>query len=222
MLPRVIIHNGVSADGRMDHFTGDVGLYYELAARLGAEAMLSGSGTVLAAFAGGEMPAEAETGPFQRNPDDTRGWLVIVDSRGQIGNLAQIRRQPYWRDVIVLCSRATPPAHREYLHREEVEILVTGDDRVDLRAALAELREKYGIKTLRIDSGGLLNGALLRAGLVDEVSLLVTPALVGGTTPRSFFVAPDLASPEGVIPLKLAHFEKFDDGTLWLRYEVAR
>ena len=32
---------------------------------------------------------------------------------------------------------------------------------------------------MRVDSGGALNGALLRAGLVDELSLLVHPVLVG-------------------------------------------
>ena len=32
---------------------------------------------------------------------------------------------------------------------------------------------------MRVDSGGALNGALLRAGLVDEISLLVHPVLVG-------------------------------------------
>ena len=45
MLPRVIIHNGISVDGRMDWFTGDLGLYYGLAALLNADAMLSGSET---------------------------------------------------------------------------------------------------------------------------------------------------------------------------------
>ena len=37
--------------------------------------------------------------------------------------------------------------------------------------------------------GGRLNGVLLRAGLVDELHLLVHPVLVGGDTP-SFFREP--------------------------------
>jgi len=36
---------------------------------------------------------------------------------------------------------------------------------------------------------GRLNGVLFRAGLVDEVSVLVNPCLVGGTSPRSIFRA---------------------------------
>ena len=42
MLPWVILHNGISVDGRMDWFIGDIGLYYELAERWKADAMLSG------------------------------------------------------------------------------------------------------------------------------------------------------------------------------------
>lgn len=59
-----------------------------------------------------------------------------------------------------------------------------------------------------------MNGVLLRAGLVDEVSVLIHPSLVGGMSPRSFFRAPDLTSPEGVIQLRLLLFEKLKNDIL--------
>ena len=68
----------------------------------------------------------------------------------------------------------------------------------------------------------ILNGALLRAGLVDEVSLVVHPLLVGGPTPVSFFRAPDLPGFGGAIPCKLKQFEKLPDDILWLVYEMTR
>jgi 2,5-diamino-6-(ribosylamino)-4(3H)-pyrimidinone 5'-phosphate reductase len=88
--------------------------------------------------------------------------------------------------------------------------------------ALEELNARYGVRTVRVDSGGTLNGVLLRAGLVDEVSVLIGPCLVGGTTPRSIFRAPDLTSSEGVVELKLTHVEKLKGDVVWLRYEVVR
>ncbi len=90
-----------------------------------------------------------------------------------------------------------------------------------MRTALEELNERYGVLTVRVDSGGILNGVLLRAGLVTEVSILVHPALVGGTSQRSMFRAPDLASSRGVIPLALVSAETIGDGLVWLRYKVA-
>ena len=63
--PKVIIFNGLSLDGRMDFGSGaiDMGLYYELASRWNADAMLSGSETMLAA----EAPA-TETNQIHIHP----------------------------------------------------------------------------------------------------------------------------------------------------------
>ena len=222
MLPRVILHSGVSVDGRIDWGQDDMGLYYELAARSNAEAMLSGSNTMLAAYAGQETPPEADveaSGPKELHPLHVP-FLVVVDSRGQIRNWRVIQREPYWRDVVVLCSRATPPAYLDDLRECHLDYIVAGDERVDFRTALEELNARYGITKVRVDSGGILSGVLLRAGLVDEVSVLVGPCLVGGASPRSMFVAPDLASPDGVIPLKLIAVERMRGDIIWLRYKV--
>jgi 2,5-diamino-6-(ribosylamino)-4(3H)-pyrimidinone 5'-phosphate reductase len=222
MLPRVILHNGVSVDGRDDWFNGDVGLYYELAASFQADAMLSGSNTILAAFSAEETTVEGAVESSPPDPNDPRQWLVIVDSRGRVQNLSRLRHQPYWRDIIMVCAQATPKNYVEDLRQQGIEHIVVGENRVDLRAALTELKARYGINVVRVDSGGILNGVLLRAGLVDEVSVVVNPYLVGGTTPRSIFVAPDLISTEGIVPLRLTHVEKVRDDVLWLRYQVIK
>ena len=98
--------------------------------------------------------------------------------------------------------------------------MITGDDHVDLRQALEELNINYGINTVRVDSGGTLNGVLLRAGLVNEISVLIYPEMVGGTSPSSLFRAPDLTAPDGTLRLKLLDIEKMEGGVAWLHYEV--
>ena len=121
--------------------------------------------------------------------------------------------------MIALCSRATPQSAIDYFRAHHVETIVAGAEQVDLRAALEELNARHGVELVRVDSGGTLNGALLRAGLVSEVSMLINPCLVGGATPGTIFRAPDLA-PGDVIPLKLVHLEQVADDAVWLRYEV--
>ena len=101
---------------------------------------------------------------------------------------------------------------------------------VDLCAALEDLNSRFGVKVVRVDTGGTLNGQLLRQGLIAEVSLLIYPSLVGGEKQSSIFRAPDLPAiaatadpvtgPEGVISLKLLHMEKLKGDVMWLRYEV--
>jgi 2,5-diamino-6-(ribosylamino)-4(3H)-pyrimidinone 5'-phosphate reductase len=134
--------------------------------------------------------------------------------------LGQLRDQPYWRDVIALCAERTPPAHLDLLRAAGVSAIVTGDERVDLRRALAVLADEHAVRTVRVDAGGSLVGALLRAGLVDEVSVVVEPRLVGGESHRWLVRAPD-AGPEDIVALELRAVERFDDGALWLRYDVA-
>jgi 2,5-diamino-6-(ribosylamino)-4(3H)-pyrimidinone 5'-phosphate reductase len=127
---------------------------------------------------------------------------------------------PYWKGGLALCTEVTPKRHLEYLDEVGVESLIAGDDRVDLQVALECLSVQYGTKTVRVDSGETLNGVMLRARLVDEVSVLIRPYLVGGVTPKSLFRAPDLTGVAGVISLRLVGLEELRDGVAWVRYTV--
>lgn len=222
MKPRIIIHNGASLDGRMDWGGGDEGLYYQTAAAWNADAMLAGC-TALANFEPDD-PSLIEEGPFE--PAELHPLavplLAVTDSRGRVRSWRAIQGMPYWRKIVVLASKATPAEYLEYLQKRRIETIVTGEERVDLPAAIDELSVRFSVKTIRVDSGGVLNGLLLRAGLVDEVSVLVNPCLVGGVSPSSIFRAPDLPSAAEVIPLRLAHMERLEGDVVWLRYEVSR
>jgi 2,5-diamino-6-(ribosylamino)-4(3H)-pyrimidinone 5'-phosphate reductase len=221
--PKVILFNGVSLDGKLDNSV-DTGLYYGLAGSWNADAMLSGSGTMLAAFAAqADVPAETADGPKQTLPDAVP-YLVIIDSRGRIHNWQQIQAQPYWRQTVALCSQATPRAAMDEIEKAGVPCIVCGADRVDLGAALEELNARFGIVTVRVDSGGSLNGALLQAEVVNEVSVLVGASLVGrggasGLAAEAFFGTEN--SPANPIPLKLVHCETVGENAVWLRYTVS-
>ncbi|UCH43889.1 MAG: RibD family protein [Dehalococcoidales bacterium] len=222
MLPRVILHNAVSADGRIDWFNPDIGQFYEIASHWQEDATLAGSDTILVAGEEAAGDNEGDHEPAEKKADDSRPLLVIPDSRGRVRNWGYWKKQPYWRNAVALCSQSTPQGHLDYLEKENIDYIVAGDDHVDLMAALEELNRRYGVRLIRVDSGGTLNGVLLRAGLVDEVSLLICPGLVGGTTPRSFFRAADLTSAEGVIGLRLLHSERLKNDVIWLRYAVVK
>ena len=112
MLPKVILHNAVSLDGRIDGFPIDLFQYYELIATWKEDATLAGSDTFLKAAS--EAPPEDESAflPPKIDPGDSRALLAIPDSRGRIRTWHYLRSLPYWRDVVALCSKSTP---QEYL-----------------------------------------------------------------------------------------------------------
>ena len=224
MLPRVILHTATSLDGRITNFPADLELYYSLAAQWNPDAILFGSETILAAVRENpalEVPPEHEElfVPPEGTPD-TRPLLVIADSRGRVRCWDAIRKWPYMRDVLALCSSATPKEYLDYLKERRIGTIITGDDHIDMRAALAVLCEQYGVKVLRVDSGGTLNSVLLRDGLVDEVSVLVHPCIAGGKADPTL-CDPLNAGIHGLqVPLVHHHTEVMGNGIVWLQYRI--
>lgn len=120
----------------------------------------------------------------------------------------------------MLVSRSTPPEYLAYLRRETIPYLVTGNGRIDLHLALAKLAGKLPVSCVLSTGTARLNGALLRAGLVDEVNVEVFPALIGGTCTPSLFDSPDLLDTENPLRLALLSAEIEPGGRVWLRYRA--
>lgn len=95
------------------------------------------------------------------------------------------------------------------------DVVVAGDDEVDLPEALRRLAER-GLTRLLCEGGPQLLTAMLRAGLVDELCLTSTPMLLG--SPESLLTDP-LEEP---VPLELASLVDGGDGVLLARYLVRR
>ena len=220
MYPRIILHNAVSLDGRIDRLEPDLCLFYQLASQWNEDATLAGSETILTAPVEipDETPVDMVEPPMESG--DSRPFLVICDSRGRIKSWHVWRKQPYWKGFISLCSHSTPEEHLDYLKERHIPFITTGNIKVDLEDALEQLYGRFGVKTVRVDSGGTLNGLLLRMGLVDEVSLLIHPVLIGGISPLTFFRAQDITSPDDIIRLELAEIQRLKDNLVWLRYSV--
>jgi riboflavin biosynthesis pyrimidine reductase len=130
--------------------------------------------------------------------------------------------EPAARVVILTPSSASLPAGAA---QAEVDyIRAAHDGQLDLTAALAELRARFGVRTLLCEGGPHLNAQLLRAGLVDELFLSLSPLLAGGDPDRNpahpealrILAGPELSPP---VALQLRGVLEHDSG-LFLRYGV--
>jgi riboflavin biosynthesis pyrimidine reductase len=197
------------------------------------QATLEGSGSFLPDGAGPEpLPAcDGDPEPLYHDylPDAIvhrpghRGWFAAVDGRGRIR--WQYKSGDAWPGyegwyALVLATHSTPPEYLAYLRREEIPYLVAGKERVDLRLGLQKMASLLGVSCVLSKAGGRLNGALLRAGLIDEVNLVVRPGLIGGTTAPALFTAPDLQPDEWPVRLELLSAQVQAGGRVWLRYRV--
>lgn len=233
MVPRVLYHVAASVDARVDHIQPDLGQFYGLAAGWGEDCILTGADTILAAMPADAMPDEVTAAAPQPDVEGAaqdggqaagrKPLLAVVDSRARVRSWRALKAlTDYWRDPVALVSAATEPAYVRLVEETGCRTLATGERRVDLGEALAALAERFGVRRVRVDSGGALAGALLRAGLVDEVSVLLQPALVGGVEPRTFYRAPELHDDGGVLSLRLVDATALEGDVVWLRYETSR
>jgi riboflavin biosynthesis pyrimidine reductase len=67
--------------------------------------------------------------------------------------------------------------------RDVAEVIIAGDDVVDLNAAVSELGAR-GIEQILAEGGPTLNGALATAGLLDELCVSLAPLLASGDAKR--------------------------------------
>ena len=96
------------------------------------------------------------------------------------------RRIFHGGNTLLVTSIADLARHQPYLQRG-AELMVLPEDagHANLPMLMQRLAER-GINELMIEAGAGLNGALVRAGLVDEAILYLAPSLVGSTAQGLF------------------------------------
>ena len=95
---------------------------------------------------------------------------VLVDSRLQIGLDTRLVRRG---GLLVFCARRDPGKESMLTdHGCEVVYLPNGEHKVDLVAMVDELGRR-AINELHVEAGSKLGGALIRAGVVDELLMYV-------------------------------------------------
>jgi riboflavin biosynthesis pyrimidine reductase len=173
-------------------------------------------------FTEGRQPLLSKsTNPIDRNPffgdKKAQSFAIAVDAKGKLGwNTNDIDGD----HVIEILSESVSDAYLLYLQNSKVSYIFAGKEDLDFKVALEQLYELFGIKTLMLEGGGRINGSLLNAGLIDELSLLVLP-LADGTagTPTAFEVGNYLPK-EPARELKLIDVQKLQHDVLWLRYKL--
>lgn len=226
--PHLTVYNEISLDGKITGLDGDGVRYYRRGFRWHSDAILMGSVTA-EAFGPNETLAEqqrelpplptAELPPgFAELVYAPRPVLVVPDSRGRLRNWRHARAQPWYGRIVVLVSDQTPADYLDHLGRRGIEHLRAGADRVDLPLALDLMADSYGVRSIRTDSGGALNGALLAAGLVDRIAVIVAPQI--GSDPRAQTLIRLPRTAETSTALTLVESEVLDDGALWLVYDL--
>ena len=94
---------------------------------------------------------------------------------------------------------------------DPILVVTAGDTKIDMEEALFKLKAYFGIETLLLEGGSILNGAFQRAGVIDELSLVVAPTVADAEDKPLFMDA------------RMEHYHledvQYRNDTLWLNYK---
>jgi len=227
-MPHIICHMASSLDGRIlpkrwsPAHAHSPSTYEDLHARLGGGSWIVGRATGQEFAKRDAYPDHTEL-EFPREPwlpeTDAAAYGIVFDPHGKIAwGRSEVGGDP----IIVILAEEVPDAHLAGLREDGVGYVFAGKTEINLHHALAILDSELGLTSLLLEGGGHLNGAFLRAGLVNEISFMLVPAIDGSAGAPAVFDGPDSSEPNlpPVDDLMLEHHEVLGGGIVWLRYQV--
>lgn len=126
--------------------------------------------------------------------------------------------------TMIMTSALSPMERRQQLATVG-EIIVAGDDQIDLADGIAQLRSR-GLPHVLCEGGPRLNAALLQANLVDEICLTIAPQILGSNGKRMVDAATPVPAAEvSRLPMEPTALELLglgrQDDELFIRYGLA-
>lgn len=143
---------------------------------------------------------------------DTKGLLRWDKNSIKLSNITDPLH------LVVVVTESTPKEYLQYLQDKQISYLVSGTEEIDFSKLFTSIKGKLGVETVLLEGGGLLNGSVMAADLVDEISLLVTPLVVNKSQAPSLFER-KVDEPSDITNYSLIDIKRMEKDSVWLRYK---
>jgi len=229
--PYIICHMVTSIDGKV---TGEflsraeceaaTDVYYELNRkynRNGANGFICGRVTMESSFTGGWYPDLTEYPLIESKddfiPDNLSGFYAVsFDPKGKLGWKSNkiIDEDPGYNNaqIIEVLTEQADGRYLGYLQAMEIPYIFAGETEIDVHIATAKLYSLTDISSLLLEGGSIVNGYFERAGVIDELSLVVAP-IVADAEDKPLFMA------SSVSDFELKEIKQYNSSVIWLNYK---
>ncbi len=177
-----------AADGESKWITGEAARADVQHLRARSSAILTGIGSVL---------ADDPHLTVRLADDHLHPLRVVLDSRLRMPPGARMLQEP--GQTLVLTADGDD-AKRAALTQAGATVvrMPRGNGGIDLHAALRTLATEHDINELLVEAGPTLSGALLEAGLIDELMIYMAPSLLGDSARGLFHLSAPLILPQRI------------------------
>jgi 2,5-diamino-6-(ribosylamino)-4(3H)-pyrimidinone 5'-phosphate reductase len=224
--PYVICHMLGSVDGRIKQdiwgFKDHHKYFEETGEKITADAWLVGRVT-MQEFSSKNIHSIPSTSNLSKEDfvaaKQSQTYAVVIDPSGKCfwdTNMVSTEQ------VIEVLTETVPAGYLEHLRSKNVSYIFGGKDQLDLDLVLQKLHDLFGIKTVRIDGGGHVNGSFLKADLIDEFSLVLAPVADGTIGSPTVFEVEKGYGSRMATQFKLKSVDRIYDDFLWIRYQVIK
>ena len=109
---------------------------------------------------------------------------IILDSKGTISKNSKIIKTSDKIPTIIAISKKISKANLSKLKKLPVEIIISGENSVNLKLLMKKLSTKK-IKTILVEGGGTVNWEFIKNNIFDELIITLSPYLIGGNDATS-------------------------------------
>jgi 2,5-diamino-6-(ribosylamino)-4(3H)-pyrimidinone 5'-phosphate reductase len=157
----------------------------------------------------------------QKNITKTPVNFLIIDNKPHLDKVGIDNFIRKSKKLFIITTNKSHPIF-ERKDKKNIEIIYY-KDKIDFIDLFKKLKEDFNIDNLTIQTGATLNSIFLRHKLIDKISIVVAPALVGGKETSSLIDGKSLSSKgelKDIKALKLIEVKKLDDSYINLKYDV--
>ncbi|NCU41794.1 MAG: deaminase [Candidatus Moranbacteria bacterium] len=147
--------------------------------------------------------------------------FLIIDNQPHLNEIGVDNFIKKSKKLFIITTNKSHPAYKRK-NEDNLEIIFY-ENEIDFVDLFRKLKEDFKIDTLTIQTGATLNSLFLRHKLIDKISLVVAPALIGGKETPSLIGGKSLSSVDElkeIKALKLIEAKKLNDSYLHLQYDV--
>lgn len=233
MKPKVICHIMSSVDGKIlvDRWSAPsgesskgelMGEYARIGKDLHTDAWTFGKNTITEIFPEkftpkSEYSVQHETSIFKGKLLSPRMFISIDPDADIIYPSSSLRGD----DILVVVGLNASTEYLTLLKKNGISYIVV-EDITDFPSIFKTINKRFGISSVSLQGGGILNAAMLQQGIVDELSLVIYPGIDGTSKSRSIFDYVGKGRPVKGQSLKLLDIEKEKGGVVWLRYKIQK